>query len=89
MAPESHVENGPRRRAAALSADLERRVLRLVDEAQSIPVTKLRADLEPKLSPEERSLVSLVLYNLINGREAFADSSTRARTPLGLGQSSS
>lgn len=69
MVPESRVANSPRSRAAALSADIERRVLRLVDEAQSIPVTKLRAGLEPKLSPEERSLVSLVIYNLINSKK--------------------
>jgi hypothetical protein len=58
---------GSRTRAADLSEHLEQRVLRTLKN-EALPVRELRARLEPKLSVEQRPLLRLAIYNLINSK---------------------
>lgn len=61
------IQEGSRSRAAELSERLEERVLQAVKDSK-ISVGELRALLEPKLSLEQRSLLQLAIYNLINSK---------------------
>jgi hypothetical protein len=69
MTAETGTGTTPRSRAAALSADLERRALTLVDQTHRILVADLRAELERRLKTEERPLAALTIYNLINSKQ--------------------
>jgi hypothetical protein len=75
------IQAGARSRAAELSDDLEERVLRLVANASRIPVGDLRVGLEPKLTDEQRSLLPLAIYNLINSKRLVLTAGRELQLP--------
>lgn len=59
---------GSRGRAAELSAAVERSVVKQVAGHPGISVAQVRKELEPRLTPAQRSLLQLAIYNLINDK---------------------
>ena len=62
------ILEGARHHAAELSDALEERVFKVVTKRAKISVADLRELLDPKLTPAQRSLLPLAIYNLINSK---------------------
>jgi hypothetical protein len=75
------IQEGSRSRAAELSDALEDRVFKFVAKSSTISVAKLRFQLEPKLTPAERSLLPLAIYNLINSKRLVLTAGRDLRLP--------